>query len=133
MAFNRPRKALGGHQPTAASRSQEEEELCFAAADIVLLPYCGHFGSSAVLSRAAASGKAVIVSDDGLLGRRVRDHRLGLLVEPGKESSLAIAMTRAMRFSPSEKERYRQAALNYAAGCTRQAFREAIVNSLPGG
>ncbi len=110
--------------------TQEEEELCFAAADIVLLPYCGHFGSSAVLSRAAASGKAVIVSDDALLGRRVRDHRLGLLVEPGKESSLATAMTGAMGFGPDERERYRQAALNYAAGCTRQAFREVIVNSL---
>lgn len=57
--------------------TQEEEHRVFAAADIVLLPYVNHYGSSNVLSRAAANGRMVLASDHGLLGYRVREYGLG--------------------------------------------------------
>lgn len=42
--------------------SDEEEKLSFCACDAVLLPYMGHMGSSAILSRAALAGKPVLGS-----------------------------------------------------------------------
>ncbi len=65
-----------------------EGELCFCAGDAVLLPYIKHFGSSGVLSRAAASGTMVIVSDEELIARRTRDHNLGLLFPSGNVKAL---------------------------------------------
>jgi len=53
--------------------SVEEEKMCFAASDAVLLPYLNHFGTSGVLSRAMSAGKPVIVSDEQLLGRLTRE------------------------------------------------------------
>ena len=59
--------------------TDQEEKLGFCACDAVLLPYIGHIGSSAILSRAAAAGKMVIASDEGLIAKRVRKHGLGRL------------------------------------------------------
>ena len=58
----------------------EEEKTCFAASDVVLLPYLNHFGTSGVLSRAMSAGKPVIVSDEQLLGRLTRRTRVGTTV-----------------------------------------------------
>lgn len=55
----------------------EEELSIFAACDRVLLPYRGHYGSSGILSRAAAAGKPVIASDEGLVAWRVKEYELG--------------------------------------------------------
>lgn len=108
----------------------EEEELCFAAADVVLLPYQGHFGSSAVLSRAAAAAKVVIASDEGLVARRVKDHGLGVLFASGRVSSLLDAMTRVMAMDEAARSRVHDAALGYSATCSRQAFKTALLASL---
>ena len=110
--------------------TSKEEELCFAAADVVLLPYVGHFGSSAVLSRAAAAGKMVVSTNEGLLGRRVMDHHLGLVFESGQVGSLVKAMETALNLSQETKTTYQQAAWRYAAGCTREAFMSALLSSL---
>ena len=133
-----PALSLGAAGLAARGRAQvlnryltpEEEELCFAAADMVLIPYLGHFGSSAVLSRAAAAGKPVIASAEGLIARRVRDHGLGLLFDTGKVTSLIVAMERAMAMGAEEKSRYQQAGRHYAATCTRQAFTTALIQTL---
>ena len=108
----------------------EEEELCFAAADAVLLPYQGHFGSSAVLSRAAAAAKVIIASDEGLVARRVKDHGLGVLFTSGRVDSLISAMEGVMAMDQAERSRVHDAALGYAATCSRQAFKTALLASL---
>jgi len=108
----------------------EEEELCFAAADVVLLPYQGHFGSSAVLSRAAAAGKVVIASNEGLIARRVTDHDLGALFESGQVKDLIAAMASAMAMGDAERSRRQLAARRYATTCARPAFTAALLQAL---
>ena len=107
--------------------SGEEEMRCFCATDVVLLPYLRHFGSSGVLSIAAAAGKMVIASDEGLVARRVRDHRLGRVFTSGSAASLTDRMEEVSRLSPLEMKEYRQSALAYADGCSREAFRKALL------
>ncbi|HDQ04304.1 MAG TPA: glycosyltransferase [Deltaproteobacteria bacterium] len=113
--------------------SDEEEELCFCASDAVVLPYIKHFGSSGVLARAAAAGKLVIASDEGLLSKRVMTHHLGLLFRSGDSKSLQHSLEKAHIMKDAEISEYRAAALRYASLCSRESFRKAILNSfLPG-
>ena len=107
--------------------SDEEERLCFCAADGVLLPYIHHYGSSGVLSRAAVAGKMVIASDEGLLARRVRDHHLGVLFPTNDVHELRQCMNEMAFMTQGEREQFQQMALKYAGICSREAFREALV------
>jgi glycosyltransferase involved in cell wall biosynthesis len=107
--------------------SDVEEALCFCAADAVLLPYINHFGSSGVLSLAAGAGKMVVASDDGLVGRRVLEHKLGLLFSSGNTKSLGKRMSQAMSLSRSDRDQFHNSALEYALSCNREAFRQALL------
>ncbi len=106
--------------------SDEEEELCFAACDTVLLPYVKHFGSSGVLSRAAAAGKFVIASDEGLVARRVREHNLGLLFRSADVESLRNNILEAFKINKSQKILFKDSAHHYAESCSRSIFRTAL-------
>jgi glycosyltransferase involved in cell wall biosynthesis len=108
--------------------SEEEERLCFSSADGVLLPYIHHYGSSGVLSRAAAAGKLAIVSDEGLLARRVRDHRLGLLFQTNSIRELRQRMNNVISMGQAGRDQYRKSSLNYAETCSREAFRAALTS-----
>jgi glycosyltransferase involved in cell wall biosynthesis len=110
--------------------SDEEEHLCFCAADSVLLPYIHHYGSSGVLSRAAAAGKMVIVSDEGLLARRVRDHHLGLLFQTNAVHELQHRMRDVVSLNQAGRDQFRVMSLKYAGTCSREAFREALLAPL---
>lgn len=50
-------------------------------ADLVLLPYQRHTGSSGVLIRAATEGIPVFGSDYGLVGEHIRRHQLGVALD----------------------------------------------------
>jgi len=119
--------ALGRAKVVDRYVSDVEEALCFCAADAVLLPYINHFGSSGVLSLAAGAGKMVIASDDGLVGRRVLEHRLGLLFSSGNTKALGKSMSRAMSLSPSDMDQFQNSASEYAMSCNREAFRQALL------
>jgi glycosyltransferase involved in cell wall biosynthesis len=108
----------------------EEEKLCFAASDAVLLPYLNHFGTSGVLSRAMSAGKPVIVSDEQLLGRLTREHKLGLVFPSGNISALAQRLKQAMQFSSADVNQFSAAAQRYAQTYSRAAFRAALLQSL---
>lgn len=110
--------------------STAEEEAGFAACDVALLPYRRHFGSSGVLTRAAAAGVMVIASDEELIGRRVREHQLGLLFPPGDAAGLRRCLEEAAAMSGEESARWSRAAKKYAATCTRAAFRQALLQAL---
>ncbi len=107
--------------------SDYEEKLCFCASDAVLLPYINHFGSSGVLSRATAAGKMVIASDEGLLGKRVREHRLGLLFPSGNVKKLRECMKKASLLTRDALAEFRFAGIGYARSCSRDAFRRALL------
>jgi glycosyltransferase involved in cell wall biosynthesis len=108
--------------------SKEEEQLCFSAADIILLPYVRHFGSSGVLTLAAAAGKMVIASDEGLIARRVKDNKLGVCFPSGNINGLKEAMIRAQKLLEENPHQIEKHARLFAARCDRQAFREVLTS-----
>ncbi|MGA9453417.1 MAG: glycosyltransferase family 4 protein [Verrucomicrobiia bacterium] len=110
--------------------SMAEEKEVFAASDVVLLPYLNHYGASGVLSRAVAAGKPVIVSNEQLLGRLVREHGLGLLFPSGNLPALSECIRQAIQFSPEVIGRFATAARAYAERYSRAAYRLALLNAL---
>lgn len=110
--------------------SEEEERLCFAASDAVLLPYVNHFGTSGVLSRAMSAGIPVIASDEQLLGKLTREHQLGFLFPSGDTAKLCEAIDRVAHLTPNESLFFAAAAARYAERYSRDAFRTALLHSL---
>ena len=108
----------------------EEEKMYFTASDAVLLPYLNHFGTSGVLSRAMSATKPVITSDEQLLGRLTREHRLGLVFPSGNVSALRDCLLRATQFSAADLAPLAAAARHYAGIYSRAAFRAALLRSL---
>jgi len=108
--------------------SDAEESLCFCAADIVVLPYINHFGSSGVLSLAAAAGKMVIASDEGLVAQRIQEHKLGWLFPSRNVEKLKSCFEQASSLSELDLDSFRQAALAYSRLCSREAFRNALLS-----
>ena len=107
--------------------TDKEEELCFSACDSVLLPYVKHFGSSGVLSRAAAAGKMMIWSDFDLVGKRILENKLGLLFKSENSDSLGEKMLEALNIDLKIFEKYNQAAISYADTCSFDAFKNALL------
>jgi glycosyltransferase involved in cell wall biosynthesis len=69
-----------------------------SAADMVWVFYAKNFFSNSdVLTRASASGRPVIARDQGLIGKLVADHRLGLAVASDAPDDIASALTRLVR------------------------------------
>jgi glycosyltransferase involved in cell wall biosynthesis len=60
----------------------EEREPLFASCDLVLMPYINFYSASSVLGHAINHNKNVIVSKKGLIGRIVKEHNLGITVDP---------------------------------------------------
>lgn len=110
--------------------SIEEEKICFAASDAVLLPYLNHFGTSGVLSRAMSAAKPVIVSDEQLLGRLTREHQLGLVFPSGDVAALRNAIDASTRFSSQQLAGFTAAARKYSERYSRAAFRTVLLKSL---
>ncbi|KPA19753.1 glycosyltransferase family 1 [Candidatus Magnetomorum sp. HK-1] len=108
--------------------SQEEEKFCFCATDSVLLPYVEHFGSSAVLSRAAASGKPVIASDYGLTGWRVCNYELGLSFKSNDAESLRIAIDQMLNMNEKDRNVFHHHALDYAQTCSLDSFEKSLIS-----
>lgn len=89
------------HRETAATvivddRHIPDEDIqdLIRAADLVLVPYQHHVGSSGVLIRAAAEQVPVLGQDYGLLGQDIRQHRLGLAVDTTQPAALADGLIR---------------------------------------
>lgn len=113
--------------------SNAEEKLLFAASDVVLLPYRRHFGISGVLMRAIGAGLPAVVSDEGLLGRLVREHDLGVLFRSGDGRELQEAIEQMARAPEPEMTRRKAAVRAAAPQWTRAAFRCALLAALEGG
>ena len=113
--------------------SSEEERWCFQASDVVLLPYLQHYGTSGVLARAAAAGKPVIVSDEQLLGRFVREHRLGWVFPSGDAGRLAEVLRETAQLSGDQRVFFAERAADWAKRNSREAYRAALLEALRDG
>ena len=104
----------------------EEIQAMVRRADLVLLTYQRHVGSSNVLVRAAMAGRPVLATDYGLVGALVREHRLGQALDAGSPEVIAPALSAflanpyAVPFSP-------EAACRYAEANTAEAFARTIL------
>ncbi len=83
------------------------------ASDLVLAPYQRHFGSSAVLIRAAMAGRPVLSQDFGLMASNVREFRLGQCVDTGEPTAIAEGIESFLEnpspgFDPEYSQRFVQ-------------------------
>ena len=77
----------------AGFQDDESEAKIFAAANLVWLGYVGGaYGSSGVLYQAGCAGLPVISMVDGLIGWTVREHKLGISLDPNDESAIVDAI-----------------------------------------
>ncbi|MEJ2039793.1 MAG: glycosyltransferase [Desulfosarcinaceae bacterium] len=111
--------------------SKAEEQRCFAACDVVLLPYVHHFGSSGVLSLAAAAKRMVVASNEGLVARRVEEKSLGLCFPSGDVQGLESTLARAENMLKHDPTAFDEAAGRFAAQCDRAAFRNVLRSVYP--
>jgi glycosyltransferase involved in cell wall biosynthesis len=85
-----------------------------SAADCILAPYLGFFGSSGVLGHACRSGKSMITCEEGLLGELVRELGIGLTVNPQNSNALGNCLRTALQgellFNVDAAARYNKAA-----------------------
>ncbi|MCU0755523.1 MAG: hypothetical protein MUE46_10440 [Xanthomonadales bacterium] len=101
----------------------DEEGRLFRAADLVWLGYApGFHGQSAVLAQAASAGVPVLGKSTGLIGRMVREARLGLTVDPGDAAAVRVRLAEAMSTSAAALA---PGAARFAAQRNSQAYRQA--------
>ena len=100
------------------------------AADLVLVPYQRHVGSSGILIRAAAAGRPVLASDYGLVGAHVRRHRLGAAVDAVSPDALATAIVEDIGGTGASARFDAGSAHAFADGNTSEAFAETIFRHL---
>jgi glycosyltransferase involved in cell wall biosynthesis len=116
--FDEKFRNLGEFQPLlwlgCENRRLGEDEIgqLLARADVVLAPYQRFIGSSGILLWASRAGKPVLTQDFGLIGKLVRDCRLGLVADVESESGLLAAIRRAVHdgidalFDPASMQRF---------------------------
>ena len=88
-------------------RDEEVQDL-MGAADVALVAYRRHIGSSHVLIRAAAAGTPVVGPAYGLMGKLVRENALGVAVETDDSVALARAIDAAPESAAFDTIRARQ-------------------------
>ena len=118
-------------QVAADNRFVPDAEIpaAFAAADLVLLPYQRHVGSSGVLVRAAQARTPVLGSDYGLLGEQIRRHALGRAVKSGSPAALASALQDWVR-DPLSWPFDTDSAGRFAAENTAEGFARTILDCI---
>ena len=66
----------------------EEREPLFEKCNLILMPYINFFSASSVLGHTIIHNKNVVVSDKGLIGRIVKEHRIGIAVNTSSPESI---------------------------------------------
>jgi glycosyltransferase involved in cell wall biosynthesis len=101
--------------------ASDEEQLLFAAADIVWTYYADSYGSSGVLVKAGQYSKPVIVNDCGLVGKIVSDERCGLLVSGPDPAAVTRAIAQLVT-QPADAEEMGRRGFARFSGHTPDAF-----------
>ena len=66
----------------------EEREPLFEKCDLILMPYINFYSASSVLGHTIIHNKNVVVSDKGLIGRIVKEHKIGIAVNTSSPASI---------------------------------------------
>jgi len=111
--------------------SDEEEGLCFRAADYILVPYLSHFGNSNILAQAVLAGRPVIASDFDLIGRRVRERKLGILFNDRSLDSLTRQLRLLDIANEAGRHEFDAAIKLYAEELSIESFRSALNVAYP--
>jgi glycosyltransferase involved in cell wall biosynthesis len=98
-----------------------------AQAQVVAAPYPRHRGSSRLILEAAAVGTPVVADRYGLLGRQVREHRLGLVVDSEQPLELRRALDTLLAGDAGVD---REALRRFAGRYTEERFREALLATI---
>jgi glycosyltransferase involved in cell wall biosynthesis len=98
-----------------------------AQAKVVAAPYPRHRGSSRLILEAAAVGTPVVADRYGLLGRQVREHRLGLAVDSERPLELRRALDSLLAGNAGVD---REALRRFAGRYTTERFREALLATI---
>jgi glycosyltransferase involved in cell wall biosynthesis len=107
----------------------EEIQLYFHIADVILAPYQRHIGMSAILVRAATAQKPVLASNFGLMGEITRRYQLGLTVDSTIPAQIAEGLCRFLQTSPEALCNHSK--MNQFAQTNRaELFAEKIFNCL---
>lgn len=72
--------------------TDEEQQMVFAASNIVWLGYQNHFTMSGVLVLAALSGKPVIGTNKGLIGWYIKEKEIGCYIDATNEEEINTAI-----------------------------------------
>jgi len=107
----------------------DELDSLILANDVVLAPYQRFVGSSGVLLWAARAGLPLLTQDFGLLGRLVRDHKLGLTADTTDPDSLAAGIERMVTEGPRSFVEP-VAARSFVADRTPHDFASMVIRSL---
>ncbi len=91
-----PLKAQGRAIVRNKRISDAEIDLYLRACDWILLPYREHDGSSGLLAGAACAQRPVIASDYGVVGRRVKESKLGFVYPHLSVAGLRDAVHQAL-------------------------------------
>lgn len=67
----------------------EDIQHLFEISDLILALYQNHVGMSSVVVRAAISRKPIIAANYGMMGRYVKDHKLGAVVDAANTKQIA--------------------------------------------
>ena len=99
-----------------------------SAADLALVPYQRHIGSSGVLIRAAAAGTPVLTQDYGVMAFQAREHELGQTIDTTSPTCIAHAIEAflgdpALDFDPLSAKRF-------AAQNTVEAYTNTLLDGL---
>ena len=104
-------------------------------ADLALITYQRHIGSSNVLIRAAAERKPVLGSDYGLVGEHIRRRKLGLAVDTTKAEVIAAALqtflTDPAAYPFDAESAYRFAHENVASAYAEIIFSHLYTSAVP--
>lgn len=94
---------------------EEDIGYYFLSADVVVLPYRkATKGTSGVLQHTCGAGKSVIATDVGQIGRIVKEHSLGIVVEPESVEALREGIQRFLNDRGAIMDTGVQNALHYA-------------------
>lgn len=105
--------------------STERAQSYMTRADVILIAYQRHVGSSNVLVRAAAAEKPVIGSDFGVVGEQIRRNTLGLAVDTTSPVAIAESLTVCVEH-PQRVPFNRQLAKDFANSNSAEAFAATI-------
>ena len=108
--------------------SLQEEQMCYAASDYVMIPYISHYGGSHVLSQATGAQRPVLASDHHLIGERVIKHNLGTTFKNNDPLSLKIQLESLLKIDPNQ---FTEDLITYSQLCSRDSFRKALYQVYP--